>query len=103
MLALFPTYVAFMSPDLPHLPPALLAVYMVLIGGLMISRFPTPSFKSVTFYAEHVRYVIIGFVGVIAALLSFPWETMVVTSLGYVVVLLVTLWQGRKARTIAKG
>ena len=98
MLALLPAYIAFMAPDAPQLPPALLGVYMVLIGGLMISRFPTPSFKSVTFHAEYARYVIIGFVGLIAALLSFPWETMVVISLGYVAVLLVTLWQGRKPR-----
>jgi CDP-diacylglycerol---serine O-phosphatidyltransferase len=98
MLALLPAYVAFMNPELPHLSPVVLAVYMVVIGGLMISRFPTPSFKSVTFYAEHVRYVIVGFVALVAALLSFPWETMVVISLGYVVILLSALWQGRKAR-----
>ena len=98
MLALLPTYVAFMEPDAPHLPPAVLALYLVLIGGLMISRIPTPSFKTVTFYAENVRYVIVGFVGLVAALLSFPWETMVVISLGYVLILAVSLWQGRKSR-----
>ncbi len=98
MLALLPAYIAFMDPAAPQLPPVLLAVYLVLIGGLMISRFPTPSFKSVTFYAEYVRYVIVGFVGLVAALLSFPWETMVVISLGYVGVLLWSLWQGRKSR-----
>ena len=98
MLALLPTYVAFLAPDAPHLPSPLLALYMVLIGALMISRFPTPSFKSVTFYAENVRYVIVGFVALIAALLSFPWETMVAISLGYVAVLLVALWQARKTR-----
>ena len=80
------------------LPPPLLALYMVLIGGLMISRFPTPSFKSVTFYAENVRYVIVGFVALVAALLTFPWETMVIITLGYVGVLLVSLWQARKDR-----
>ena len=98
MMALVPTYVAFLSPGAPHLPPPLLAIYMVLIGALMISRIPTPSFKSVTFYAENVRYVIVGFVALVAALLSFPWETMLVISLGYVAVLLVALWQARKAR-----
>jgi CDP-diacylglycerol--serine O-phosphatidyltransferase len=98
MLALVPTYVAFLSPTAPHLPSPLLAVYMVLVGALMISRVPTPSFKSVTFYAENVRYVIVGFVALVAALLSFPWETMLVISLGYIGVLLVALWQARKAK-----
>jgi len=98
MLAMLPAYIAFMSPDLPRLPPALLGIYMVLIGGMMISRFPTPSFKSVSFYAEHARFVMVGFVALIAALLSFPWETMVVVSLGYAAILVVALWQGRKWR-----
>lgn len=96
MLALLPTYVAFISPDLPQMPSPLLALYMVLIGALMISRFPTPSFKSVTFYAENVRYVIVGFVALVAALLSFPWETMLAITLGYVGVLGVALWQACK-------
>ena len=104
MLAMLPAYIAFMNPGLPELPPMLLGIYLVLIGGLMISRFPTPSFKSVRFYAEHARYVIVGFVALVAALLSFPWETMVVISLGYVIVLLVALWQSRKSRRpSAKG
>ena len=98
MLALLPTYVAFLAPDAGLFPPPLLALYMVLIGGLMISRFPTPSFKSVKFYAENVRYVIVGFVALVAALLTFPWETMVIITLGYVGVLLVALWQARKDR-----
>ena len=103
MLAMLPAYVAFMDPTAPKLPPALLGVYMVLIGGLMISRFPTPSFKSVTFYAEYARYVIVGFVGLVAALLTFPWATMVVITLGYVGILLVALWQSRKSRRPTGG
>ncbi len=98
MLALLPTYVAFMAPELPPLPPMLLALYLVVVGASMISRLQTPSFKSVTFYAENVRYVIVGFVGLVAALLSFPWETMVAITLGYVGILFGALWQGRKAR-----
>ena len=97
MLAMLPAYVAFMSPG-AQLHSALLVLYMVGVGALMISRFPTPSFKSITFYAEHVRYVIIGFVALVAAVLSFPWETMVLISLGYVGVLIVAMWQGRKPR-----
>ena len=74
----------------------LLALYMVLVGALMISRFPTPSFKAIKFNAEHVRYVIIGFVALIAAVISYPWETMVVICLGYILILVAGLWQGRK-------
>lgn len=97
ILAMLPAYVAFMAPG-AELHPALLAVYLVVVGGLMISRFPTPSFKSITFQADHVLYVIIAFVALVAAILSYPWETMVTISLGYVLVLTYALWQARKPR-----
>ncbi len=98
MLAMLPMYVSFMWPSAPQLPPPLLALYMALIGALMISRVSTPSFKRVTFYAEHVRYVFVAFVALVAALLSFPWETMVVVDLGYALAVIVAVWQSRKAR-----
>ena len=98
MLAMLPMYVAFMLPEAPLPPPVLLAIYIALIGALMISRVPTPSFKSVTFYADQVRYVFVAFVALVAALLSYPWETMVAIDLGYAVVIIVTVWQNRKAR-----
>ena len=98
MLAMLPMYVAFMLPEAPMPPPALLAIYIALIGALMISRVPTPSFKSVTFYADQVRYVFVAFVALVAALLSYPWETMVAIDLGYAVVIIVAVWQNRKAR-----
>lgn len=98
MLAMLPMYVAFMLPEAPMPPPALLAIYIALIGALMISRVPTPSFKSVTFYADQVRYVFVAFVALVAALLSYPWETMVAIDLGYAVVIVVAVWQNRKAR-----
>ena len=98
MLAMFPMYVAFMLPEAPLPPSPLLALYMALIGGLMISRIPTPSFKRVTVYVENVRYVFVGFVALVAALLSYPWETMVVIDLGYAAVVIIAVWQSRKAR-----
>lgn len=98
MLALLPAYLGFMSESFTHIPPGVLALYLVIVGGMMISRVPTPSFKSVTFYADNVRFVIVGFVGLVAALLSYPWETMVLISLGYLVILVLALWRGRRDR-----
>ncbi len=103
MLAMLPIYFAFMLPDAPHIPAPVLALWMVLIGGLMISRIPTPSFKSVTVYAENVRFVIVGFVVLVAALLMFPWETMVVIDLGYVAIVLKSVWLFRKGRKGLRG
>ena len=98
MLALFPMYISFMMGSDWVLPSPLLALYMVGIGGLMISRVPTPSFKKVTVYAENVRFVFVGFVALVAALLSFPWETMVVIDAGYAAVVAHSVWRARKGR-----
>ncbi len=98
MLALLPAYLAFTSDAFANPPPALLALYLVAVGAMMISRVPTPSFKSVTFRADYARYVIVGFVGLVAAVVTYPWQTMVALSLGYVGILIVALWQGRKSR-----
>ncbi len=103
MLAMLPIYVSFMSPDTGHIPGWLLALWMVLVGGLMISRIPTPSFKSVTVYSDNVRFVIVGFVALVAALLTFPWETMVVIDLGYIAIVLKSVWLFRKNRKGLRG
>lgn len=103
MLAMLPMYFGFMEPGIALTPAPLLAVWMVLIGGLMISRLPTPSFKSITVYAENVRFVIVGFVALVAALLTFPWETMVIIDLGYLAVVVNSVWLFRKNRKGLRG
>jgi CDP-diacylglycerol--serine O-phosphatidyltransferase len=103
MLAMLPIYVAFMWPNAPQVPASIVAIYMVLIGGLMISRVPTPSFKSVTVYAENVRFVIVGFVALVAALLTFPWQTLVAIDLGYAAILMKSMWLFRKNRKGLRG
>lgn len=91
LLVMLPLYVAFMEPGLPHLSPSLIGLYMVLVGGLMISRLPTPSFKSVKVKASHARLITLGFIALAAAISFFPWATLVVLCLAYGVVLLVTM------------
>lgn len=98
MLAMLPLYVSFMAPEAPTLPALALGLYEVLIGALMISRIRTPSFKSITVYAENVRFVVLGFVVFIAALLSHPWETLVLIDLGYVAMVLISLLRRRRPR-----
>lgn len=102
MLALLPLYVGFIWPG-AKLSPVGLMLWMLLVGALMISRIPTPSFKSVTVYAENVRFVIIGFVVMVAALLTYPWQTMLLIDLAYVAIVLQSLWQFRKNRRGLRG
>jgi CDP-diacylglycerol--serine O-phosphatidyltransferase len=102
MLALLPMYVAFIWPE-ARLHPVFLVLWLLLVGGLMISRIPTPSFKSVTILAENVRFVVVGFVAMVAALFSFPWHTMLAIDLVYIAIVLQCLWQFRKNRRGLRG
>jgi CDP-diacylglycerol---serine O-phosphatidyltransferase len=95
MLVLLPLYVSFTWPELPRMPSALTALYIMAVGGLMISRLPTPSFKSVTFYAENVRYVVLALVLLAAALASHTWATMMAIDATYAAAILIYLVTGR--------
>jgi CDP-diacylglycerol---serine O-phosphatidyltransferase len=61
------------------------ALWMVAVGALMVGRFRTPSFKRVTVYAENVSFVILAFVGLVAALLTYPWITLVLADTAYII------------------
>jgi len=99
MLALGPMYLSFTLDHTPALPPGLVAIWLVAVGALMISRMPTPSFKKTTIYTEHARYIVLGFVALVAALLSFPWTTLLALDLAYVAALAVAFRATRKTRT----
>jgi len=82
LLALVPVYLGF-ALDGFAVPPVLVALWMAGIGALMISRVRTPSLKRLTIAAEDARYVLVGAVLVVAALLTYPWLTLLALSLGY--------------------
>ncbi len=83
LLAFMPMYFAFMLPEVPTLPLWALALYLIAIGGLMVSRLPTLSFKSVTVRAEHSLYLLIGFATFAGAILTSPWATLFGVGLCY--------------------
>ncbi len=95
MLVMLPLYLAFLLPALHPMPELVIAAYMVLIGLLMISRMPTPSLKAAKFYAEQIKFVVIGFVALVAALLTYPWATLVALDIAYIVAL-IWAWRTRE-------
>ncbi len=76
LLAFMPMYFAFMLPAAPTLPLWALALYLMAIGALMVSRLPTLSFKSVTVKPENSLYLLVGFAAFAGALLTSPWATL---------------------------
>lgn len=98
MLALAPIYLTYAFGPSLQPPPWTVALWMVFVGGLMISRMPTPSFKGVRIYAENARFILVGSVAVIAALLTYPWVTLLLLDLVYLVAILI-VWR-KSARSL---
>ena len=88
MLALVPMYLTFSLDHAFQLPPVVVALWMVGVGVLMISRVRTPSLKRITIAADYARYALVGSVMVVAALLTYPWVTLLVLSLVYLAAIL---------------
>jgi hypothetical protein len=65
-------YLVFAMNEAFVMPPVLIALWMVGIGALMISRVRTPSVKRITIAADYARYVLVGSVVLVAALLTYP-------------------------------
>lgn len=84
MLAFLPMFLSFAIDAEQPFHGSIVAIYMAGVGALMIGRFRTPSFKKLTFEARYVRYVVVAFAGLIAALIAYPWATLVALDLIYV-------------------
>lgn len=63
--------------------PLLNGLWLVFIGGLMISRVPTYSFKRVRVARDHVGFVLLGAGILAAALLNQPWYTLAALGIAY--------------------
>jgi CDP-diacylglycerol--serine O-phosphatidyltransferase len=61
------------------------AVWMLFIGGMMISRVPTYSFKRVRVKREYVGVVLLGVGLLVAGLLNQPWYTLAAMEIAYIV------------------
>ncbi|WP_323037339.1 CDP-diacylglycerol--serine O-phosphatidyltransferase [Pararhodobacter sp.] len=99
MLALLPVYVSLADwVDMRQWPIAV-ALYVGMIGLLMISRLPTPSPKGLAVPRNRAIWVLLG-VGVFAGALAMrPWTVLLLTDLAYLVVLAQGSWAHRRALT----
>ncbi len=97
LLALMPLYLGRLLGDGAALPPLAVGAWLGIVGLLMISRLPTPSLKSAVVRAEHVRFLLVAGVAVIAALFTWPWATLLAVSLAYLVVIARAAWRERRS------
>ena len=85
MVVLLPIYISLLGVEITFGFDFLVAVYVIFVGFLMVSNFPTYSGKNL---GENIPRnvalpMILVSVLVIAILLSYPWETLVLVVLAY--------------------
>jgi CDP-diacylglycerol--serine O-phosphatidyltransferase len=82
-------------------PPAfVLAIWLIVVGGLMVSRLPTLSTKGRRIAPVWVAPVMAGVALYVAALVTNPWLTLAVTATLYVVLLPYGWYSYRKKQMI---
>lgn len=99
ILVMLPLIFALAFVDLPVAPPAIVVVYMCLVGVLMISRVPTYSFKNLAIDRRNTKFFMLGAGVLIAALLMYLWATLVCLTVLYIASF---LWAVRAARNTRK-
>ncbi len=80
---MLPMYISFAFNDAQLLPGVVIAVYVVVIGLLMISRIPTWSLKTIRVSRGNVKYFLVGFAFVATAVWTFAWITLSVFCFAY--------------------
>jgi CDP-diacylglycerol--serine O-phosphatidyltransferase len=87
-LALLPLIVWIQSPDTFEqfaFASPLVGLWMILVGGLMVSRIPTFSTKMIRLPAKMAMPLMAFAVFIIAALFHAPWQTLTILSIMYII------------------
>ncbi|WP_284165520.1 CDP-diacylglycerol--serine O-phosphatidyltransferase [Frigidibacter sp. SD6-1] len=96
MLALAPLFLAQAVPGLVP-DPTPIAIWIALVGGLMVSRLPTPSLK-MRVPARHARPLLLAVACGAAALAAYPWATLFGADILYLLSIPgALLWQRRSS------
>ncbi|MCB1396780.1 MAG: CDP-diacylglycerol--serine O-phosphatidyltransferase [Rhodobacteraceae bacterium] len=96
MLGLLPVFLALAgwvpTPDWP----AFTAVYVAIVGLLMISRLPTPSIKAWKVPRNRAVLLLLGVTVYAGALVTKPWAVLILTDLAYLAVVVRSAWTHRR-------
>ncbi|MGB5779629.1 MAG: CDP-diacylglycerol--serine O-phosphatidyltransferase [Allopontixanthobacter sediminis] len=97
-LTFLPAYLWIATGEEAFRTPIFVAVWVAVIAFLMISNIATPSWATLR-PRRNVRLELIALVGILfAALLSEPWWTLAIISIGYLALMPWALWRYRKLK-----
>lgn len=95
MLGLLPVFLALSGWQEMQAFPVVVALYIGIVGLLMVSRLPTPSSKGLRVARQHAIWVLLGVAVFAGALAMRPWTVLVLTDLAYLAVLARAVWLNR--------
>lgn len=98
MLVMLPMFLSFSIATSPVFHSSIVIANMIGIGLLLISRIPTWSFKAITISRQNVKYILVGFAFLGAALMTYAWITLVVLCFVYIAGVVWALASGRVPR-----
>lgn len=99
LLVLLPMFLSFLWSEIVRDYAGLIAIYMVLIGLLLVSRIPTYSFKTTTVRRKKITFILVTFAVLVAMLLTYPWSSLVAIDLIYFGII---IWSFFKHRQVQK-
>jgi CDP-diacylglycerol--serine O-phosphatidyltransferase len=92
MLAIIPIMASFEGFNLFEDVAPLAALYLVLLGGGMASRIPTPAPKNFRIEQSYVPFILIGATVILSVFVIEPWLTMTSIGIIYIATLPVSAW-----------
>jgi CDP-diacylglycerol--serine O-phosphatidyltransferase len=92
LLCLSPLIFGLAFPKI-HLSPLIVALIMVCVGGLMVSRIPTMSLKKLPLTQHDTIPVVLMVVVLLGCLYSAPWVTLSITIILYVITMPWVYWK----------
>ncbi|MFP1645855.1 CDP-diacylglycerol--serine O-phosphatidyltransferase [Pontitalea aquivivens] len=96
MLALFPVFLSLSGLAPAQEAPMIVAIWLGVVGVLMISRLPTFSPKALRIPRGRVGLMLIGTAIAMGILFTRFWMLMVLVDLAYLAALLPALWRARR-------
>ena len=92
-IIMIPMYLTFIDFNYFFIDKEILSAFLVVFSGaMMISRIPTPSFKSVKLNSLYFRIVIIFVVLMLIFLITYFWQTTLAMAIAYLALAIINLF-----------
>jgi CDP-diacylglycerol--serine O-phosphatidyltransferase len=100
MLGIWPLVISLEGTEFFKTTPILSLIYLVLIGGLMVSRIPTFSLKKIRITSDYILPSMLIAGTFITTLIVEPWHTLAVTGIIYLCSIIFSAWLASKQLTL---